>query len=350
MTASAWDLEEQTTEVLDQHRFDVAALDRYLAQHIPGYRGPLTVRQFKSGMSNPTYRLETPNARYVIRKKPPGKLLPSAHQVDREFRAISALYPTDVPVAKPYLHCQDEAVIGTAFYIMDYVEGRILTDLSLPGLTTAERAAHYDSMNDVLAKLHKVDHVKVGLSDFGRPANYIARQIDRWTKQYELSKTEDIPAMNALIKWLPAHIPDEDITTIVHGDYRKGNMVFHPTEPRIIAVLDWELCTLGHPFSDVGYNCLAWHVPEAPHGIGHLDLKALGIPSERDYIAAYCRRTGRKEIKDWNFYVAFSLWRLGAIAQGVYKRGLDGNAASPDALKRGNAARLYSEIGWELVR
>jgi aminoglycoside phosphotransferase (APT) family kinase protein len=347
---NSWEMEEQTTAVLERHRFDTAALDPYLATKIPGYRGPMTVRQFKSGMSNPTFRLETPSGRYVLRKKPPGKLLPSAHQVDREFKAISALHPTDVPVARPYVLCEDDSVIGTAFYVMDCVEGRILTDLGLPGLTPFERAAHYDSMNDVLAKLHLVDQAKVGLAEFGRPANYIARQIDRWTKQYELSKTEHIEAMDALIKWLPAHIPPEELTTIVHGDFRMGNMIYHPTEPRIIAVLDWELCTLGHPFSDMGYNCLAWHVHEAPHGIGALDLKALGIPSEQDYVAAYCRRTGRKEIKDWNFYVAFSLWRLGAIAQGVYKRGLDGIASSPDALKRGNAARLYSEIGWELVR
>jgi aminoglycoside phosphotransferase (APT) family kinase protein len=350
MNASSWDVEEQTTDVLERHRFDAAALDRYLANQIPGYRGPMTVRQFKSGMSNPTFRLETPSGQYVLRKKPPGKLLPSAHQVDREFKAISALHPTDVPVARPHVLCQDDSVIGTAFYVMDYVHGRILTDLSLPGLTREERAAHYDSMNDVLAKLHAVDYAKVGLGDFGRPANYIGRQIERWTKQYELSKTEDIPAMDALTRWLPAHLPAEDLTTIVHGDFRMGNMIYHPTEPRIIAVLDWELCTLGHPFSDMGYNCLAWHVQEAPHGIGHLDLAALGIPSEPDYVAAYCRRTGRNEIKDWNFYVAFSLWRLGAIAQGVYKRGLDGIASSPDALKRGNAARLYSEIGWKLVK
>jgi len=336
--ASAWTLEEQTTEVLDRHKFDLAALDRYLQANIPDYRGPLTVRQFKSGMSNPTFRLETP-----------GKLLPSAHQVDREFRAISALYPTDVPVAKPYLLCQDDGIIGTAFYVMDYVEGRILTDLSLPGLTREERGAHYDAMNDVMAKLHNVDHHKVGLSDFGRPANYIGRQIERWSKQYELSKTEDIPAMDALTKWLPAHLPAEDLTTIVHGDYRMGNVIYHPTESRILAVLDWELCTLGHPFSDLGYNCLAWHVKEPPHGISFLDLAALGIPSEKDYVAAYCRRTGRSEIKDWPFYVAFSLWRLAAIAQGVYKRGLDGIASSPEALKRGDSARMYSEIGWKLV-
>jgi aminoglycoside phosphotransferase (APT) family kinase protein len=349
MSENAWKLEEQTTPVLDRHRFDEAALDRYLNANLAGYRGPLTVRQFKSGQSNPTFRLETPNARYVLRKKPPGKLLPSAHQVDREFKAIKALYDTPVPVAKPHLLCEDASIIGTAFYIMDCVEGRILTDLKLPGLTPAERAAHFDAMNDVLAKLHMVDYQAVGLGNFGRPDNYVARQIDRWSKQYELTRTDDIPAMEALTKWLPAHIPAEQPTTIVHGDYRMGNVIYHPTEPRILAVLDWELCTLGHPLSDLGYNCLAWHIPEPPHGLGNVDLKALGLPTEAEYVASYCQRTGRKGIEDWSFYVAFSLWRLAAIAQGVYKRGLDGIASSPDALKRGDAARQYSEIGWKLV-
>ena len=347
--ANAWAMEEQTTDVLPVHRFDLGALDRYLAANIEGYRGPVTVRQFKSGMSNPTFRLESPSGRYVLRKKPPGKLLPSAHQVDREFKAIKALYGTGVPVAKPYLLCQDDGVIGTAFYVMDYVEGRILTDLKLPGMRPAERAAHFDAMNDVLAKLHSVDYQKVGLGDFGRPANYIARQIDRWAKQYAMSKTDDIPEMDQLTAWLPAHIPAEETTTIVHGDYRMGNMIFHPTEPCILAVLDWELCTLGHPLSDLGYNCLAWHIPDPPHGLGVADIAALGIPSEAEYVAAYCRRTGRSAIKDWNFYVAFSLWRLAAIAQGVYKRGLDGIASSPDAIKRGDAARRFSEIAWKLV-
>jgi len=349
MTANAWELEEQTTPVIDRHRFDEAALDRYLQANLAGYRGPLTVRQFKSGQSNPTSRLETPNARYVLRKKPPGKLLPSAHQVDREFKAIKALHATPVPVAKPHLLCEDAGIIGTAFYIMDCVEGRILTDLKLPGLTPKERAAHFDSMNDVLAKLHMVDYQAVGLGNFGRPDNYVARQIERWSKQYELTRTDDIPAMEALTRWLPAHIPSEQPTTIVHGDYRMGNVIYHPTESRIVAVLDWELCTLGHPLSDLGYNCLAWHIQEPPHGLGDVDLKALGLPSEQEYVATYCRRTGRSGIQDWNFCVAFSLWRLAAIAQGVYKRGLDGIAASPEALKRGDAARQYSEIGWKLV-
>jgi len=344
----------ETTPVRPQHRFDEAALDRYLAEHLPGYAGGLRVRQFLSGQSNPTFLLEADSRdggrkAYVMRKQPPGKLLPSAHQVDREFRVITALGQTDVPVPKTYALCKDPGVIGQMFYVMDCVEGRVLTNLQLPGMSKAERAAIFDSMNDVLARLHKVDVAKVGLSDFGRHGQYVARQIERWSKQYIAAKTDEIPAMDKLMAWLPAHVPDYDPSTIVHGDYRLGNLIVHPTEPRIVAVLDWELSTIGHPLCDLAYNCLCFRLTEARHGLGGIDFVSLGIPSEADYVAAYCRRTGRERVEHWNFYLAFSLFRLAAIAQGVYKRGLDGNASSPEALKRGDSARIMSEQAWALV-
>ena len=344
----------ETTPVLAQHRFDEQALARYLAQHLPGYVGNLEVRQFRSGQSNPTFYLTADTKAgerkaYVLRKKPPGRLLPSAHQVDREYRVISALGQSDVPVPRTWLLCTDESVIGQMFYVMDCVEGRILTDLKLPGMSPAERSRIFDSMNDVLARLHKVDAAKVGLSDFGKHEQYIARQIGRWSKQYEASKTVELPAMNRLMQWLPEHIPAYDVTGIVHGDYRLGNLIVHPTEPRVVAVLDWELSTLGHPLCDLAYNCLFYHLNDDRHGLGEVDFKTSGIPTEAEYVAAYCRRTGRQRIEDWDFYVAFSLFRLAAIAQGVYKRGLDGNASSPEALKRGDSARIMSELAWELV-
>ena len=344
----------ETTPVLPQHQFDEASLARYLERHLPGYAGNLEVRQFRSGQSNPTFYLLADTAAgerkaYVLRKKPPGKLLPSAHQVDREYRVISALGQSDVPVPRTWLLCSDDSVIGQMFYVMDCVEGRILTDLKLPGMTPKERSSIFDSMNDVLARLHKVDVAKVGLGDFGKHEHYIARQINRWSKQYEASKTTELPAMNRLMQWLPAHIPAYDVTSVVHGDFRLGNLIVHPTEPRVVAVLDWELSTLGHPLCDLAYNCLFYHLNDDRHGLGEVDFKASGIPAEADYVAAYCRRTGRERIQDWDFYLSFSLFRLAAIAQGVYKRGLDGNASSPEALKRGDSARTMSELAWKLV-
>lgn len=342
-----------TTPVLPQHRFDEASLDRYLARHIPGYKGELEVRQFGSGQSNPTFLLlanvDGRQQAFVLRKKPPGKLLPSAHAVDREYKVISALQGSGVPVPKTYVLCADDSVIGQMFYVMECVEGRILVNPTLPESPPADRAAIHDSMNATLAKLHQVDFNAVGLGDFGRQGQYVARQLDRWSKQYVAAKTDDLAAMDALMKWLPENIPAYDPTTIVHGDFRLGNLIVHPTEPRIVGVLDWELCTLGHPLCDLAYNCLGYHLAEAPHGYAKADLKALGLPTEADYVAAYCKRTGRDGIEDWTFYVAFSLFRLAAIAQGVYKRGLDGNAASPEALKRGQSCRIMSETAWRLV-
>lgn len=344
-----------TVDVMERHRFDAASLERYLRDHLAGYRGDLEIRQFDSGHSNPTFfisaQMESGKRRdFVLRKKPPGKLVASAHQVDREFCVISALAKTDVPVAPARLLCADDSVIGQMFYLMDAVEGRILVNPAMPDQTPAERAAIFDSMNDVLARLHRVDPAKVGLGDYGRTGQYVARQVSRWSRQYAELKTEDIPAMDRLAAWLPENIPDDgDPTTIVHGDYRLGNLVVHPTEPRIVAVLDWELSTLGHPLCDIAYNCLGYHLTEPPHGYATVDFEKLGLPAENAYVEAYCRRTGRRSIPDWNFYLAFSLFRLAAIAQGVYRRGLDGNAANPDSIKMSRSARERAELAWSLV-
>jgi aminoglycoside phosphotransferase (APT) family kinase protein len=343
-----------TVPVMERHRFDAASLDGYLADRLDGYRGGLEIRQFDSGHSNPTFFVSAEMAGgqrqdFVLRKKPPGKLVASAHQVDREFRVIAALAATDVPVARARLLCTDNAVIGQMFYLMDAVAGRILVDASMLGQTPAERAAIFDSMNDVLARLHKVDPVKVGLADYGRTGQYIARQVARWSRQYAELKTEDIPAMDKLAAWLPEHIPAEDPTTIVHGDYRLGNLIVHPSEPRIVAVLDWELSTLGHPLCDIAYNCLGYHLPEPPHGFAKVDLKKLGLPTENEYVAAYCQRTGRDAIRNWHYYLAFSLFRLAAIAQGVYRRGLQGNSSNPDSIKMSKSARERAELAWSLV-
>lgn len=343
-----------TVPVMERHRFDVASLDRYLRVALAGYRGGLDVRQFDSGHSNPTFFLsaEMEDGRrqdFVLRKKPPGKLVASAHQVDREFRVISALAATDVPVAPAHLLCADDCVIGQMFYIMGCVEGRILVDPSMPDQTPAERTAIFDSMNDVLARLHKVDPTKIGLGDYGRSGQYIARQVSRWTRQYAELKTEDIPAMDKLAAFLPANIPDEDPATIVHGDYRLGNLIVHPTEPRIVAVLDWELSTLGHPLCDLAYNCIGYHLEDPPHGFAKVDFRKIGLPTEEEYVAAYCRRMGRDRIDHWNYYVAFSLFRLAAIAQGVYRRGLAGNSSNPDSVKMSRSPRERAELAWSLV-
>ena len=338
--------------VLPQHRFDEDALSRFMQANVEGYTPPLEVGQSMGGMSNPTFIMRDGNGRrYVMRKKPPGKLLPSAHAVDREFKVISALGPTDVPVAKAYALCEDESVIGQAFYIMEFIDGRVFRDMSLPELEPAERAAIYDAMNDTLAKLHMVDYEAVGLSDYGRVGGYIARQVSRWSKQYEASKTDDIAAMDNLMKWLPENIPDDSLTTIVHGDFRIENIIYHPTEPKVLAVVDWELGTLGNPLSDLAYNCLPYVWPDEGRGdlIG-IDFAATGIPSEEDYVAAYCRRTGRAAIDNYTFYVVLSLFRIAAIIQGVYYRGLQGNAPSDAALERKESCRMLSEIAWDIVQ
>jgi aminoglycoside phosphotransferase (APT) family kinase protein len=323
-----------------------------MRQQVDDFAGPIDVEQFKGGQSNPTYLVRAGGKSYVMRRKPSGKLLPSAHAVDREYRVITALAATDVPVAKTYALCTDESVIGTAFYIMDYVEGRIFWDPALPGMMPAERAAIFDEMNRVIAALHRVDYQAVGLEDYGKPGSYFARQINRWTKQYRASETETIEAMDHLIDWLPQHIPADDETRIVHGDYRIDNVVFHPKEPRALAVLDWELSTLGHPMSDFAYHCMVWRMsPGEFRGLAGADVKDLGIPSEAEYVAAYCRRVGREPVPEheWEYYVAFNMFRLAAILQGVLARALQGNASNPSALETGRRARALSEAAWRQV-
>jgi len=337
-------------DVRDIHRFDTRALEAWLRERVEGFRGPLTVKQFRGGQSNPTYYLATPGADYVLRRKPPGKLLPSAHAVDREYRVITALASTDVPVPRTYAMCEDPGVIGTIFFVMECVSGRVLVDPRLPDSPPAERAALYDSMNDVLARLHRVDYKAVGLADFGRPGNYIERQIHRWTQQYRASETERIDAMEELIAWMPAHVPADDETTIAHGDFRLGNTVVHPTEGRILAVLDWELATLGNPLSDLAYNCMPYRLgADSMDGFQGADLAALGMPSEEAYVAAYCRRTGRAGIPNWEFYLAFAMFRLAAIAQGIMGRVVEGTANDPNARERGARARPLAEAAWDIA-
>ena len=342
-----------TGAVQERHRFDVARLEAFLAARIAGFAGPLEVAQFKGGQSNPTFLLTTPHAQYVMRSKPApaAKLLPSAHAVDREHRVITALGEVGVPVPRTFCLCEDESVIGRAFYVMDHVAGRVLWDQSLPGMTPGERAAIYDEMNRVIAQLHRVDYRDAGLVDFGKPGNYLARQIDRWTKQFRASETERMAEMDRLIEWLPGAIPPGDETSVVHGDYRLDNLIFHRARPRILAILDWELSTLGHPLADFSYHCMSWHIPpERFRGIAGLDHAHLGIPTEAEYIAAYCRRTGRERIDHWDFYLAYNMFRLAAILQGIMKRALDGTAASPQALDAGQRARPMAELGWKYAQ
>ena len=350
-----------TQPVREQHVFDVAALTAWLAPRIEGFRGPLEVSQFKGGQSNPTYLLRTPGASYVMRAKPgpAAKLLPSAHAIDREFRVMGALHGRGVPVARMHVLCEDESVIGRAFYVMEYVQGRVFWDQSLPDLTPAQRGDIYDEMNRVIAALHSVDVAAAGLADYGKPGNYFDRQIGRWSKQYLASQTEVIEPMDRLLQWLPANVPasarDADQVSVVHGDYRLDNMIWHPDEPRVLAVLDWELSTLGHPLADFSYHCMAWHIPPGTfRGIGGLDLPALGIPSERDYVRRYCERTGRADpdavMADWNFYLAYNLFRLASITQGIARRVLDGTAASAQARATGASTRPLAEMAWRFAQ
>ncbi|MBW8720495.1 MAG: phosphotransferase [Polaromonas sp.] len=346
-----------TRAVTGAQAFDVSALAVYLDQHLPGFKGPLTVEIFKGGQSNPTYKLITPTASYVMRAKPGpvAKLLPSAHAVEREFKVMRGLQGTDVPVPQMYCLCEDESVIGRAFYVMEFVEGRVLWDQSLPGMTNAQRGEIYSEMNRVIAALHKVKFAERGLADYGKPGNYFERQIGRWSKQYIASITQPIAEMDSLMQWLPANIPagarDESMVSIVHGDFRLDNLLFHPTEPRVLAVLDWELSTLGHPLADFSYHCMAWHIPPgAFRGIGGLDVVSLGIPTESDYIRLYCERTGLatpEALKaDWNFYMAYNLFRIAAILQGIAKRVETGTASSAQAVSSAAGAPLLAKMAW----
>jgi aminoglycoside phosphotransferase (APT) family kinase protein len=349
-----------TRPVTDRHAFDTAALERWLGERLSGFAGPLTVEMFKGGQSNPTYKLITPQRAYVMRAKPGpvAKLLPSAHAIEREFRVMSALAGTDVPVAQMHLLCEDESVIGRAFYVMQCVEGRVLWEQSLPGMSNAERSDIYDEMNRVMAALHRVRPDAVGLADYGKPGNYFERQIGRWSKQYQASITQPIPEMDKLIDWLPKNIPamarDESMTSVVHGDYRLDNLMFHASEPRVLAVLDCELSTLGHPLADFSYHCMSWHIPPGMfRGIGGLDVKALGIPTEDEYIARYCERTGfatPAQLKaDWAFYLAYNMFRLAAILQGIAKRVEAGTASSEQAVRSAAGARPMAEMAWRFA-
>jgi aminoglycoside phosphotransferase (APT) family kinase protein len=350
-----------TRPMAESHAFNVAALERHLAQHLSGFAGPLVVTQFKGGQSNPTYLLTTPTRRWALRSKPGpvAKLLPSAHAIEREYRVMKALAGHGVPVPAMALLCEDESVIGRAFYVMEFVEGRVLWEQSLPGMSPAERGAIYDEMNRIIAALHSVDVAAAGLSDYGKPGNYFERQIGRWSKQYLASVTEDIPEMNRLIEWLPANLPasarDDSQVAIVHGDYRLDNLVFAADVPRVAAVLDWELSTIGHPLADFSYHCMAWHIPPGTfRGIGGLDLAALGIPDEREYVRRYCERTGRPDpaalMSDWNFYLAYNLFRLASITQGIAKRVVDGIASSAQARSTGESTRPLSKMAWQFAQ
>ncbi|MDH3274269.1 MAG: phosphotransferase family protein [Gammaproteobacteria bacterium] len=343
-----------TREIRKAHRFDEGLLEDYMASHVEGFHGPIQISQFKGGQSNPTYLVDAESGKYVLRRKPPGTLLKSAHAVDREFRIISALYGADFPVPRPYALCEDDEVIGTMFFIMEYVDGRIFWDLDLPNANPAGREALYDNVNETIAKLHNYDIGALGLDGFGKPGNYFARQISRWSGQYRASETRQIKAMDALIEWLPDNIPTDDSVSIVHGDFRLDNMIIHPTEPKVIAVLDWELSTIGHPLADFTYHLMSWQMPEL--GIGSVgllgkDLESLGIPGEDAYTATYCKRTGRDNgIADRHFYSAFNFFRLAAILQGIAGRVRDGTAASAHAGQAADSVLPLADFGWQYAQ
>jgi aminoglycoside phosphotransferase (APT) family kinase protein len=343
-----------TIAVTGQQRFDEASLARYLSAHLAGFTPPLSVEQFRGGQSNPTFLLSAGDgAKYVLRKKPAGALLPSAHSVDREFRVIRALYGGAVPVPRALCLCTDESVIGTMFYVMDYAPGRAFWDPTLPGMSALQRAAVYDEMNRVMVAVHTLDYAAAGLGDYGRPGNYFARQIARWTKQYRASETEAIESMEKLLHWLPAHIPEDEETTLVHGDYRLDNLIFRSDAPQVLAVVDWELSTLGHPLADFSYHVMLWRVEAGEiRGLKGVDLAALGIPTEAEYLAAYCRRTGRGAIEPrvWEFCMAYNLFRMACIRQGIMKRVAEGTAASRLARETGARARATADLAWQQVQ
>jgi aminoglycoside phosphotransferase (APT) family kinase protein len=340
-------------QIQENRQFDFTRLADYLLPQIPGLRGHLVISQFDGGQSNPTFGIVSESHRLVLRCKPPGLLLRSAHAIDREFRVITALQGCAVPVPRTWCLCEDRSIIGTEFYVMDWVDGRILREPSLPTVEPWERAATFDEMNRVIAALHSIPYESVGLTDYGKPGNYFARQINRWIQQYRASSTERIDVFERLIDWLPRNIPAGDEISIVHGDYRLDNLVLHPSEPRVLAVLDWELSTLGHPLADFAYHCMIWQIPkDLFRGLGGMDLDALGIPSQSEYIAAYCRRTGRTAIdpEHWNFYIAYNLFRLAAIMQGIAGRVRHGTAVSAQAHDVARSSRPIAELAWEQIR
>jgi aminoglycoside phosphotransferase (APT) family kinase protein len=331
---------------------DASALDAWAKAHVEGWRGPSAAKKFPTGQSNPTYLIEAASGRYVLRRKPPGKLLKSAHLIEREFRVLKALDKVEYPAPRPLAFCEDEGVIGTAFYLMTFVEGRVLWNPALPELEREQRGSIYDAMNEGLARLHSIDVAAAGLTDYGKPGSYFARQYQRWTDQYRASETARIEDMERLIAWLADNAPaDDGRVALVHGDWRIDNMIFDLKSPRLLAVLDWELSTLGHPFADLAYQCMQWRLPAGKHrGLGGVDRAANGIPTEAEYVAAYCRRMGLKSIPHWTFLIAFSFFRSIAIHQGVYKRALDGNASNPDLARQvGEFVPLVAHIAWEGV-
>jgi aminoglycoside phosphotransferase (APT) family kinase protein len=336
------------------HEIDIDRLQEYLQENIGGFAGPLAIRQFKGGQSNPTYLLQGASGQYVMRRKPPGNLLKSAHAVDREYRVLSALHRAGFPVPEPLLLCEDEEIAGTMFFIMEYVAGRVFWDLDLPGLESEERAAIYDNVNQTIAELHNLDYQAIGLAEYGKPGNYFARQISRWSRQYAASETADIQAMNRLIEWLPQNIPNDDSSSVVHGDFRLDNLILHPTEPRVIAVLDWELSTIGHPLGDFTYHLMSWQMPDlgiGSAGLRNAELAALGIPAEEDYVALYCERTGRRDgIPNRDFYAAYNFFRIAAILQGIAGRVRDGTAASAHAEKTAQAVAPLAALGWSYAQ
>jgi len=345
-------MSEPSSTTAAAFQLDTVAVDAWMAAHVPGYVGPCAAERFAGGQSNPTYRLSAPSGRYVLRRRPPGPLLPSAHAVDREYRVMTALKQhSAVPVPKTYGLCTDESVIGSVFFVMEFVDGRIFWDAALPDVPTAERRDYFDAMNAVFAALHSVDPVAAGLGDFGKPGDYFKRQIARWGRQYqEDTAAGRDAAMDRLLEWLPANIPPGDEVAVIHGDLRADNMIFHPTEPRVIAVLDWELSTLGHPLADFGYHLMMYRMP--PLGVSGLlgrDLAALNIPSEAEYVAAYCRRTGRDGIANLDFYLAFNFFRLAAICHGIKGRVLRGNAVGARAKEYAENVGRLAELGWAQI-
>jgi aminoglycoside phosphotransferase (APT) family kinase protein len=349
-----------TRPVSEQHAVDMDALSNWLEKNLAGFAGPLSIEMFKGGQSNPTYKLNTPGKSYVMRAKPGpvAKLLPSAHAVEREFAVMRGLQDSDVPVPHMHCLCEDESIIGRAFYVMECMQGRILWDQSLPGMDPSQRGAIYNEMNRVISALHKVNFTARGLSGYGKPGNYFERQIGRWTKQYSASITQPIPEMDKLMEWLPKNIPamarDDSMVSIVHGDYRLDNLMFDAEQPRVVAVLDWELSTLGHPLADFSYHCMAWHIPPgAFRGIAGLDFEALGIPSEAEYIRLYCERTGLttpEQLKaDWNFYMAYNMFRIAAILQGIAKRVEAGTASSAQAVSSAAGAKPLAQMAWKFA-
>ena len=344
-----------TSDVREAHRFDATALERWMQANVRDFKGPLSVQQFKGGQSNPTYKLTTPTKSYVMRRKPPGQLLKSAHAVDREYKVITALHAAGFPAPETFGLCTDESIVGTWFYIMDCVEGRVIWDGTFPDVPTADRARYFDAMNATIAQLHSFDPAEIGLADFGKPGNYFGRQISRWSQQYlDDEAAGRVPAMDRLVEWLPANIPAGEEVSVVHGDYRCDNMIFHPTEPKVLAVLDWELSTLGHPLADFSYHLMMYRMPPTGTvGLAECDLAAMNIPSEAEFIANYCRRTHHDPAAvtaNMDFYIAYNMFRLAAIVHGIRGRVVRGTAASAHAKAMSETVEPLANLAWEQAR